>query len=63
MWADALELARFVPILVAVRGRAASDNPIKAEVSGTPVVLAEVRRDSCRPSLGIDHRESSGLLN
>eukprot|EP00803_Ostreobium_quekettii_P007046 evm.model.scf_2293.2 EVM.evm.TU.scf_2293.2 scf_2293:14739-19974(+) len=42
---DVLELARLLPLLIAVRGRAASDEPIQAEMTGTPSVLAEVTEE------------------
>lgn len=42
---DVWELARFVPILIAVRGRAGSEDPIQAEMSGTSAVLAEVTEE------------------
>ncbi|CAD7703332.1 unnamed protein product [Ostreobium quekettii] len=36
------ELAQLLPLLIAIRGRAASDEPIQAEITGTPSVLVEV---------------------
>eukprot|EP00803_Ostreobium_quekettii_P007045 evm.model.scf_2293.1 EVM.evm.TU.scf_2293.1 scf_2293:1739-10476(+) len=39
------ELAQLLPLLIAIRGRAASDEPIQAEITGTPSVLVEVKEE------------------
>eukprot|EP00803_Ostreobium_quekettii_P008672 evm.model.scf_2234.1 EVM.evm.TU.scf_2234.1 scf_2234:16348-23232(+) len=42
---DVMELTRLLPLLVALRGQATSEEPIQSEMTGTPSVLAEVTEE------------------
>ncbi|GMH38368.1 hypothetical protein BSKO_06252 [Bryopsis sp. KO-2023] len=43
--ADIMQLVGLIPLLIAIRGKAASDDPVQAEITGTSSVLAEVTEE------------------